>query len=585
MRRKIERQKIERQKIVPGNDPATNLSATSNALHPLVQRLYAARGMESLEDRDYSLNHLYPPAQLAGIETAAQLLADAIEREKAIVFVGDFDADGATSTAVGLLALRMMGASKVDYIVPNRFEFGYGLTPEIVAVVAEKSPDLLVTVDNGISSIEGVSAARQLGWQVVVTDHHLAGDSLPEADAIVNPNQPGCGFPSKSIAGVGVIFYVMLVVRRILRESNWYERAGVAEPNLAELLDLVALGTVADVVSLDRNNRILVDQGLKRIRAGRCRPGILALLEVANRAPHTLNASDLGFAVAPRLNAAGRLEDMSLGIECLITDKMDVARAIAQELDGLNHARKGIEKGMQDQALGILSALDNLENAPAGVCLFDAQWHQGVIGILASRIKERLHRPVIAFAPADGDEIKGSARSIPGLHIRDCLDVIAKKYPGLLNKFGGHAMAAGLSLKAHCYDEFASAFTREVENMIDPVDLQACIYSDGELQPSELTLEVAAELQAAGPWGQGFPEPRFDGEFVLASWRLLGGQHLKMTLSDPRTGLLLDAIQFNIDPRTDFHAWSKVRLVYKLDINRFRGETNLQLLVDYAEPL
>jgi len=542
--------------------------------------------MASLEDRDYSLNHLYPPDQLAGIDTATQLIADAIRCQKTIIFVGDFDADGATSTAVGVLALRMMGASNVDFIVPNRFEFGYGLTPEIVAVVAEKSPDLLVTVDNGISSIEGVSAAKQRGWQVVVTDHHLAGDSLPNADAIVNPNQPGCEFPSKSIAGVGVIFYVMLVVRRLLRESGWYEQAGIAEPNLAELLDLVALGTVADVVSLDRNNRILVDQGLKRIRAGRCRPGVLALLEVANRVPHSLNASDLGFAVGPRLNAAGRLEDMSLGIECLITDKMDLARAIAQELDGLNHARKGIEKGMQDQALGILSALDSLgENAPAGICLFDAQWHQGVIGILASRIKERLHRPVVAFASAGGDEIKGSARSIPGLHIRDCLDLIAKKYPGLLSKFGGHAMAAGLSLKAHCYDEFAKAFAREVENIIDPVDLQASIYSDGDLQPSELTLDMAAELQAAGPWGQGFPEPRFDGEFVLASWRLLGGQHLIMTLSDPRTGLLLDAIQFNVDSRADFHAWSRVRLVYKLDINRFRGDTNLQLLVDYAEPI
>ncbi len=581
-----------RKKIVRRNPPAHAPLTSSGSIStvgphsPLVQRLYAARGIASLDDCDYSLNHLLPPAQLAGIEAAAQMLAQAVCAQKTMVFVGDFDADGATSTAVGVLALRMLGASKVDFIVPNRFEFGYGLTPEIVEVVAEKSPDLLITVDNGISSIDGVASAKKRGWKVVVTDHHLAGDSLPEADAIVNPNQPGCSFPSKSIAGVGVIFYVMLAVRKLLRECGWYEQVSIAEPNLAELLDLVALGTVADVVSLDRNNRILVDQGLKRIRAGRCRPGIQALLEVANRLPHSLVATDLGFAVAPRLNAAGRLEDMSLGIECLITDQMESARAMAQELDGLNHARKGIEKGMQDQALNILSSMDSLgDSAPAGICLYDAQWHQGVIGILASRIKDKLHRPVIAFAPADGDEIKGSARSIPGLHIRDCLDVIAKKYPGLLNKFGGHAMAAGLSLKSHHYDEFSRVFTAEVESLVDPLDLQASILSDGELQPSELTLDIAAQLQSAGPWGQGFPEPRFDGEFVIANWRLLGGQHLKMTLSEPRTGLLLDAIQFNVGAAIDYSTWNKVRLVYKLDINRFRGETSLQLLVDYSEPV
>ncbi|OZG70637.1 single-stranded-DNA-specific exonuclease RecJ [Hahella sp. CCB-MM4] len=574
-----------KKKIVRRPVPAPN-SPQEDSLPPLIRRIYSARGIVSSSDCDYSLNRLIPPERLKGMDEAAAILAEAVCQQQRILFVGDFDADGATSTSVGILALQMLGARSVDYIVPNRFEYGYGLTPEIVEVAASRNPDVLVTVDNGISSLEGVAAAKKLGWKVVVTDHHLAGDELPEADAIVNPNQPGCSFPSKAVAGVGVIFYVMLAVRRLLRENHWFSRSGLSEPNLAELLDLVALGTVADVVSLDGNNRILVDQGIKRIRAGRCRPGVLALLEVANRQPANLVASDLGFAVAPRLNAAGRLEDMSLGIECLLTDSMVEARAMAQELDGLNHARKAIEKDMQEQALTILSGLGELgTDMPPGVCLYEESWHQGVIGILASRIKDRLHRPVIAFAATETDEIKGSARSIPGLHIRDCLDAIAKKHPDLLNKFGGHAMAAGLSLKSEKFPLFAEAFAAEVGNTLTEDDLQATILTDGELAPDELSLESAQQLRTAGPWGQAFPEPIFDGEFEVASWRIVGGHHLKLTLSEPRTGRLVDGIQFNVDPGVDYDQWSRVHLVYKLDVNHFRGESNLQLLVDYSEPV
>nr|WP_051085409.1 single-stranded-DNA-specific exonuclease RecJ [Hahella ganghwensis] len=575
-----------KKKIVRRSVPKLSSPPSGENFPPLIQRIYAARGVLSPEDCDYSLQRLLPPEQLKGVDQAAKILAEAISDQKRILFIGDFDADGATSTTVGTLALRMMGARWVDYIVPNRFDFGYGLTPEIVEVAASRSPHVLVTVDNGISSIEGVAAAKALGWKVVVTDHHLAGDELPEADAIVNPNQPGCKFASKAVAGVGVIFYVMLAVRRLLRQLDYYSRTGTAEPNLAELLDLVALGTVADVVPLDGNNRILVDQGIKRIRARRCRPGITALLEVANRSPSTLVASDLGFAVAPRLNAAGRLEDMSLGIECLLTDHMEEARAMAQELDGLNHARKSIEKDMQQQALGILSNLGELEgDVPPGVCLYEDSWHQGVIGILASRIKDRLHRPVIAFAPADHGEIKGSARSIPGLHIRDCLDAIAKKNTGLLSKFGGHAMAAGMTLKAEHFPAFSEAFAKEVGHSLTEEDLQATIVTDGELSPAELTLSSAEQLRTAGPWGQAFPEPIFDGEFEMVSWRIVGSHHLKLTVTEPKSGLMLDGIQFNVDPSINYDQWRKVRLVYKLDINRFRGEINLQLLVDYSEPV
>ncbi|ABC28625.1 single-stranded-DNA-specific exonuclease RecJ [Hahella chejuensis KCTC 2396] len=550
-----------------------------------MQRIYAARGVVSGDELEYSLSHLLQLDSLAGAQSAAVILAEALQRNQRIIFVGDFDADGATSTALGVLALRMFGAAYVDYIVPNRFEFGYGLSPEIVDVALSRKPDVLITVDNGIASIDGVKAAKRAGLQVIVTDHHLAGAELPEADAIVNPNQPGCDFPSKSIAGVGVIFYVMLALRQTLRDKGWFAATGMIEPNLANLLDLVALGTVADVVSLDANNRILVEQGLRRIRVKRCRPGINALLQVAGRNQEKLGASDLGFSIAPRLNAAGRLEDMTVGIELLLTEDPAKALMIAQELDGLNQARKEIERDMQAQALSILDRMNwTYDNPPAAVCLYDESWHQGVVGILASRIKDRLHRPVIAFAPGDNGELKGSARSIPGLHIRDALDAVATRRSGLLSKFGGHAMAAGLSLRPENFTAFSEAFQEVVAAAVSVDDLQAKLLTDGELSPEELCMNMAIALKNAGPWGQSFPEPLFDGQFRIASCRIVGERHLKMALADSRSGNCYDAICFNIDPATPFSEWDRVKVVFRLDINEFRGHSNLQLLIEYLEP-
>ncbi|WP_371824074.1 single-stranded-DNA-specific exonuclease RecJ [Hahella sp. HN01] len=574
----ISKKRIERRPV-----PAECLDQAG--LPPLLQRIYASRGVASCDELEYSLSHLLQLDSLAGAQSAADILAEALQRNQRIIFVGDFDADGATSTALGVLALRMFGAANVDYIVPNRFEFGYGLSPEIVDVALSRQPDVLITVDNGIASIEGVKAAKRAGLQVIVTDHHLAGDELPEADAIVNPNQPGCDFPSKSIAGVGVIFYVMLALRQALRDKGWFAATGMIEPNLANLLDLVALGTVADVVSLDANNRILVEQGLRRIRAKRCRPGINALLQVAGRNQEKLSASDLGFSVAPRLNAAGRLEDMTVGIELLLTEDPAKALMIAQELDGLNQARKEIERDMQAQALSILDRMNwTYDNPPAAVCLYDESWHQGVVGILASRIKDRMHRPVIAFAPGDNGELKGSARSIPGLHIRDALDAVATKRSGLLSKFGGHAMAAGLSLRPENFTAFSEAFQEVVAAAVSADDLQAKLLTDGELSPEELCMNMAITLKNAGPWGQSFPEPLFDGQFRIASCRIVGERHLKMTLADNRSGNCYDAIYFNIDPATPFSEWDRVKVVFRLDVNEFRGQSNLQLLIEYLEP-
>jgi single-stranded-DNA-specific exonuclease len=574
--------------------PAQEAHDLPEELHPVLRRVYLARHLHRAEQTDLSLERLLPPSPLKGIEQAVALLADALARQQRILIVADFDADGATSCALAVRALRALGAKDVRYVVPNRFEYGYGLTPEIVAVAAQQQPALLITVDNGISSVEGVRAARALGIQVLITDHHLPGAELPDANAIVNPNQPGDEFPSKNLAGVGVIFYIMLALRAHLRTTGWYGKQNIPEPNFAHLLDLVALGTVADVVPLDHNNRILVAQGLKRINQGyssdktnevglHTRPGIRALLEVAGRAPGRLAATDLGFVVAPRLNAAGRLTDMSLGIECLLADDATAALGMARQLDTLNRERRAIEAGMQEQALEALDKLHLNGSLPHGLCLFDESWHQGVIGILAARIKERVHRPVIAFAPASDTEIKGSARSVPGLHIRDALDAVAACHPGLLSKFGGHAMAAGLTLPRAHLETFSRAFAEEVARHLDENDLAGKVLSDGELVADDMTMELAQSLRAAGPWGQGFPEPLFDGRFEVLGSRIVGEKHLRLTLRPPQ-GRSVQAIAFNraaLQPSEG----SKVEAAYRLDINSYQGNQTLQLVIEHLAPL
>jgi single-stranded-DNA-specific exonuclease len=580
---------------------ASATAELSTDLHPVLARLYAARAVQHADELDLSLERLMPPAALKHMDAAVALLEESVRAGQRILIVADFDADGATSCALAVRALRSMGAHDVRYVVPNRFEYGYGLTPEIVAVAAQQQPDLLITVDNGISSVEGVRAAKALGMRVLITDHHLPGAELPAADAIVNPNQPGDDFPSKNLAGVGVIFYVMLALRAQLRASGWFTQQNIPEPNLARLLDLVALGTVADVVPLDHNNRILVAQGLKRINsfpplpAGEGRGegqaaqyctsscGIHALLEVAGRKPGNLTASVLGFVVAPRLNAAGRLTDMSLGIECLLTDNETAAFEMAKQLDTLNRERRNIEAGMQEQALAALDKLHLDGNLPHGLCLFDESWHQGVIGILASRIKDRVHRPVIAFAQANDTEIKGSARSVPGLHIRDALDAVAAHHPGLLNKFGGHAMAAGLSLPRAHFETFRTAFAEEVARHLGEDDLTGKVLSDGELLAEDMTMELAQSLRAGGPWGQGFPEPLFDGHFEVLGSRVVGEKHLRLTLRQPQ-GRSIEAIAFNcaaLQPS----AGSRVEAAYRLDINSYQGNQTLQLVIEYLAPV
>lgn len=577
----MKRVSIERR--APGSEQLPIFSQVPHAL----ARIYASRGVQSQAELGRNLKELLPDSEMKGMNEAVARLSHAIVSNESMLIVGDFDCDGATSTAVAILGLRMMGATQVDYLVPNRFEYGYGLSPEIVEVAHTQSPSLLITVDNGISSVEGVARARSLGMDVVVTDHHLAGDQLPDAAAIVNPNQPGCGFPAKSTCGVGVIFYVLIALRRALQQQGWFEQQDLAVPNLASLLDLVALGTVADVVALEHNNRVLVHQGLKRIRAGQARPGLLALIEISGRQKERLVASDLGFAIAPRLNAAGRLEDMSIGIECLLSDDADYARDLAQSLDQLNLERRGIEQEMQQQALQLLDQIPLDENQlPYGLCLYDEAWHQGVVGILASRIKERTHRPVIAFARGDNGDIKGSARSIPGLHIRDALATLNARHPGLISKFGGHAMAAGLTLNSGALDQFKVAFDQAVREQLSADDLDQRIETDGELSASEMSLELAERLREAGPWGHHFPEPLFDGQFSVLQQRIVGQRHLKLVLMDAKTGISVDAIHFN----ADMDCWPdqaivSVRAVYKLDVNEFRGQRNVQLMVDYIEPL
>ena len=553
------------------------------ALPPLLTRLYAARGVQSAVELDKGLARLIPYQQLKGMSAAVDLLVQGLEQGQRMLIVGDFDADGATASTVGVLGLRMLGAAHVDYLVPNRFEYGYGLTPEIVAVALERQPQLLITVDNGISSVDGVAAAKAAGLTVLVTDHHLPGAELPAADAIVNPNQPGCEFPSKALAGVGVMFYVLLALRARLRGMGWFT-AQRPEPNLGELLDLVALGSVADVVPLDANNRILVHQGLARIRAGRARAGLRAILEVAGRDHRRITSTDLGFILGPRLNAAGRLDDMALGIECLLCEDEALARDMAVQLDQLNQDRKAIEQGMQREALAQLKDLP-LEDMPFGLCLFEADWHQGVIGILASRMKERYHRPTIAFADAGDGVLKGSARSVPGFHIRDALDAVAAKHPQLISKFGGHAMAAGLSLPEAHFAAFAAAFDAEVRRQLCEDDLTGRLLSDGALSIEEFHLPLAKELRNAGPWGQHFPEPLFHGVFQLVQQRVVGERHLKVVLKSECGSVQLDGIAFGVDREI----WPNptvrwVELAYKLDVNEFRGQESVQLLIAHISP-
>ncbi len=556
-------------------------------LHPLLERLFLARGITSEIELDRTLSKLPSPWLLSGMEEMVAHLIIAIKEQQKICIVADFDADGATSCAVAIKGLQLLGAGQVTFVVPNRFEYGYGLTPEIVELVKLQNPDVIVTVDNGISSIDGVNAAIDSGIKVLVTDHHLPGFELPAATAIVNPNLLDDKFPNKSLAGVGVIFYVLMALRSRLRDVNWFEISQIKEPNLAQLLDYVALGTVADVVALEQSNRILVHQGLLRIRTGRCHPGLTALVEVAGKNPQTIAAADLGFSIGPRLNAAGRMDDMSLGIQCLLTDDPGLAKDIALQLDELNNDRREVEAVMKHEALTYLSEMKALDehHLPAGVCLFDPNWHQGVIGILASRIKDQVHRPVIAFAPAGKDLIKGSARSIPGVHIRDVLSDIAAAHPKLLSKFGGHAMAAGLSLKMHDYPPFALAFDEVVGKRLASVDLEQKILSDGELTEQEMTIEIADLLQNAATWGQEFPEPLFDGIFDVIQSRIVGQRHLKMVLRKPAGDLVIDAIAFFVDRPEHWLGLRQIKAVYKLDINEFRGTRSVQFIVQYFEKI
>jgi single-stranded-DNA-specific exonuclease len=552
------------------------------AMHPVLRRAYAARGVCDSQELALTLDRLMPVGTLDSVDAAVALILE--HRQNRILVVGDFDADGATSTALIVRCLRAWGFASVDFLVPNRFEFGYGLTPEIVGLAAERAPSLIITVDNGISSHAGVAAAHARGIQVLVTDHHLPGPSLPDADVIVNPNVPGSRFGSRALAGVGVAFYVMAAVRREIDA-----RGAVVMPPVTDFLDLVALGTVADLVPLDRNNRVLVSQGIRRIRAGRAVPGIRALLEIGKRSVSALTAADLGFTIGPRLNAAGRLDDMSIGIRCLLADTEAEAQALATRLDQLNVERREIEARMQGVALAAVKSLrePDANAAPRhGVCLFDADWHQGVVGLVASRIKDRVRRPVIAFARNADGTLRGSARSVPGIHIRDVLDGIAVRHPELISRFGGHAMAAGLSLEEKHLDAFARAFDLEVARWRDPSIPANRVETDGELTSDEIALETAQALRDGGPWGQAFPEPCFDGRFAVKNARVVGDKHLKMWVTTADQSRAFDAIAFNFKGADDVLElpFGDVRLVYRLDINEYKGERRLQLLVDHVMP-
>ena len=559
--------------------------ALSDASLPkALKQIYANRGVDNLDDISLPLNQLLSPNALKGAQEAAEMLADAIEFQASVVIVGDFDADGATSCALAVSLLKQMGLEEVTYLVPNRFEYGYGLTPEIVGIAAQYQPDVLMTVDNGIASIDGVMAARMLGMSVIVTDHHLPGAELPEADIIVNPNQPGCSFPSKALAGVGVIFYVLTALRAELRQRGWFETMGIEMPNLADALDLVALGTVADVVPLDKNNRTLVAAGIARMRAGRARPGIEALFEVAGRDVRSVSSSDLGFIAGPRINAAGRLDDMSVGIECLLSESSFAARELAIQLNDYNRERRDIESAMQADALALLeNGTFSVSDTDFGLSLYQSEWHQGVIGILASRIRERFHRPTIIFAQAGDGELKGSGRSIAGFHLRDALDRVATLNPGLITKFGGHAMASGLSLAESNLPQFRDAFNRAASEAMNGTLPDQVHLTDGALEAGDITLQLAEAIESGGPWGQAFEVPTFDGVFGIANMRVVGEKHLKFRLiTDVGT---LDAIAFN----ADVDSWmadrpSAVRCVYRPAVNDYRGERTLQFQLDAIWP-
>ena len=574
-------------KVIVRHPRPTNTTSWSEQLDPTLQRIYQHRGITSLTQLDTELTTLPAVEKLRGINQAVTHLALALTQQQRILIIGDFDADGATSSALMVCGLRALGAKHVDYLVPNRFDYGYGLTPDIVDVAKQRNPDLIVTVDNGISSIDGVFKAKQYGMKVIITDHHLPGDTLPNADAIVNPNQPGCTFPSKYLAGVGVAFYMIIALRQHLRETDWFAKNNMQQPTLSFLLDLVALGTVADVVPLDQTNRILVHHGLQRIRQGRARPGIKALLAISKRNHRHITSADLGFALGPRLNAAGRLEDMSIGIQCLLATSLGQARLLAARLDQLNQQRKVIETTMQQQALTTLKSVkDELQqhSLPMGLCLYEPSWHQGVIGIVASRLKEQFHRPVIAFAKGNDNTIKGSARSINSVHIRDCLSNIAARHPDLIITFGGHAMAAGLTIYETHFAEFQRAFIEELVQLIEPEQLQQFIHSDGELLYEHFSIPFAKQLRDGGPWGQHFPEPLFDGEFCVIDYQPLGKQHAKLALSLPqKTDMTIEALLFNLDkfnyqPQLDDH----IHIAYRLHLNEFRDQQHLQLIVEHV---
>ncbi len=566
---------------------ATDPGVLPAALHPVLRRVYAARGVGGPDDLDVSLERLLPVGSLGGVDAAVELLLRCRRDGRRVLVVGDFDADGATSTALVIRQLRRLGFDDPRFLVPDRFRFGYGLTPEIVRVAAASDPDLIVTVDNGVSSLEGVAEARRLGIEVLVTDHHLPGPALPEAAAIVNPNLPGERFASKALAGVGVAFYLMAALTHRLRERG--ELPAGAGTNPADLLDLVALGTVADVVPLDFNNRVLVSQGLRRIRAGRCTPGLQALLEVAGRRLEGVIAQDLGFQVGPRLNAAGRLEDMTLGVECLLVGDATIARELAARLSQINVERRDIEARMQGEALEqVETLLTSLEGElPAGLCLQDPGWHQGVIGLVASRVKERLQRPVIAFAPAGDGWLKGSARSVPGLHVRDVLDAVAAHHPGLLDKFGGHAMAAGMTLHAGRFEEFRAAFAREVACAAGDDVLSGDLHTDGPLEAGEFNADTAVALREGGPWGSGFAEPAFDGRFAVLDTRVVGGRHLKLRLR-AASGEPVDAIAFRYldDPRAAaVKPHEPIELVYRAGLDEYGGARRIQLVSEWLAPV
>ncbi len=563
-----------------------------DSLHPVLKRVYAARNIQTSEELDYSLASLLPFNSLSGIDNAVELLQEALDKNKKILIVADFDADGATSCTLAIRGLTMMGVKDIVYVVPNRFEYGYGLTPEIVDVALDYEPDLLITVDNGISSIEGVKRAKENGVKVLITDHHLPGDLLPDANAIVNPQLEGDLFPSKNLAGVGVVFYILLALRAKLREENWFEKKGIAVPNLAQLLDIVALGTVADVVPLDKNNRTMVAHGLKLIKQNKSIAGISEILKLSGRSLATLSASDLGFSIAPKLNAAGRLTDMSLGIECLLTDDVKRAKDIANQLDELNQERRQIQDEMHEQAMLVLD--EYLQNTsgeiPLGLCLYDSDWHQGVIGILAAKVKETFNRPVIAFAKeSDGEEdnaiIKGSARSINGLHIRDLLEEITRLHPDLILTFGGHAMAAGLTIKESQFETFSSKFIETLNNFISLENMQDECLTDGELLNNDLSMQLAKEIHAAGPWGQSFPEPVFEGQFKIVDRRIVGTNHLKLRLQIDGNNRILDAIAFNMTDDGWPVGCEQIHSTYRLGINEFRGNSQLQLFIEHIEPL